>query len=474
MSLEFTESRATMGGDSAIPSQALPLNVDRHKLWHLSSPILWASLDACMAFASMWLAFQLTPQLTPSSTSTLRAAGHITAATAGWLHAGVAFCLSYALGLSYYPNLRSRLRIVILTSPYVVLCVVSVLALIYFAFYLQIGRYIIAISAAVFWAASTVARLLWFERVRRSVHHVLVLGDSYVLGPLDRMLANSTFPIKVVARHVTPANDETRSPFSKLLEEGSIHEVLVHGNNTLNSELLLTAMDRGITVSTFDSFSERHFFKVPSEFLNPAWFFQIDLKRHHPFYTFSKRAMDVGLALLGGILTLPVVGIAVAFIKLTSKGPAFYSQIRAGEGQRPFRIWKLRSMRVDSEKHGAQWAKVKDPRVTFVGVILRKTRIDELPQFWNILVGDMSFVGPRPERPEFVEKLAVSIPYYRQRHLVKPGLTGWAQICYRYGASEEDAREKLSYDLYYLKNASWALDLQIMMQTVGAIAKGAR
>jgi lipopolysaccharide/colanic/teichoic acid biosynthesis glycosyltransferase len=184
--------------------------------------------------------------------------------------------------------------------------------------------------------------------------------------------------------------------------------------------------------------------------------------------------MDVGLALVGGIVALPILAASVLLISVTSKGPVFYSQIRVGEGQQPFRIWKLRTMRVDSEREGAQWAKIKDPRVTLIGKILRKTRIDEIPQFWNILIGEMSFIGPRPERPEFVEKLAKTIPYYRQRHLVKPGLTGWAQICYRYGASEEDAREKLSYDLYYLKNASWMLDLQIMLQTIGAIAKGAR
>ena len=184
--------------------------------------------------------------------------------------------------------------------------------------------------------------------------------------------------------------------------------------------------------------------------------------------------MDIALSLVGTLLSAPILIVAIALIKLTSRGPVFYSQKRVGVGQNVFTIWKLRSMRIDSEKSGPQWAKAKDPRVTRVGRLFRKTRIDELPQFWNILHGEMSFIGPRPERPEFVEKLAGSIPYYRQRHLIKPGLTGWAQICYQYGASEEDAREKLSYDLYYLKNASFMLDMQIILQTIGAIAKGAR
>jgi lipopolysaccharide/colanic/teichoic acid biosynthesis glycosyltransferase len=131
-------------------------------------------------------------------------------------------------------------------------------------------------------------------------------------------------------------------------------------------------------------------------------------------------------------------------------------------------------MRQDAESAGPQWANLADSRVTQVGRMLRRMRIDELPQLWNIMVGDMAFVGPRPERPEFVARLELGIPFYRQRHLIKPGLTGWAQICFPYGASEGDAREKLSYDFYYLKNMSIPLDLQIVLQTIGAVAKGSR
>ncbi len=418
----------------------------------------------------MWGAFNLTP----AAKTIPGVVGHLSANSAAVLYGLLAFGLSYALGLSHYPNLRSRFRIVSLVTFFVLLATSLLLGMASFLLYQQIGRIIVIIAISLFWFFCVSARLMWFERVKQSVHRILVLGDSYVLGPLEEMLSTATFPIKVVARHVTARDDETHSPFLNLLDGGQIHEVLIHGHNTVNSGVLLEAMDRGITVSTFDTFSERHFFKIPSAFLSHSWFFQIDLKRHHPFYTSSKRATDIALALLAGVLTLPMLAVAVCLIKLTSKGPAFYSQIRVGEGQKPFRIWKLRTMKNDSEKNGAQWAKVKDPRVTLFGRILRKTRADEVPQFWNILIGDMSFIGPRPERPVFVEKLAMSIPYYKQRHLVKPGLTGWTQICYRYGASEEDAREKLSYDLYYLKNASWLLDVQIMLQTIGAIAKGAR
>jgi lipopolysaccharide/colanic/teichoic acid biosynthesis glycosyltransferase len=152
----------------------------------------------------------------------------------------------------------------------------------------------------------------------------------------------------------------------------------------------------------------------------------------------------------------------------------FYSQVRVGQFGRPFKIWKLRSMRSDAEKHGAQWAQQHDARVTRIGLFLRKTRLNEVPQFFNVFRGEMSFVGPRPERPEFVSGLAKEIPFYQQRHLLKPGITGWAQINYPYGATTADALNKLEYDLYYIKHASPLLDFQTILRTIGAVMKGAR
>src|SRR3989449_767559 len=161
-------------------------------------------------------------------------------------------------------------------------------------------------------------------------------------------------------------------------------------------------------------------------------------------------------------------------IKLESRGAVFYSQTRAGLHKQTFRIWKLRSMRVDAEKEGPKWGGGADERSNRIGKLLRLTRLDGVPQFWNIVRGEMSLVGPRPERPEFVEKLAKKIPFFNQRHLVKPGLTGWAQINYPYGASTEDALNKLKYDFYYVKNASLGPDAQIILRTIGAAMKGAR
>lgn len=178
------------------------------------------------------------------------------------------------------------------------------------------------------------------------------------------------------------------------------------------------------------------------------------------------------IALVGAILSLPIAIFTAIVIKLESRGPVLYKQERVGKNGRPFRLMKFRSMRTDAEKDGPVWAKTDDERMTRVGRIIRRVRVDEIPQFWNILRGDMNFVGPRPERPHFVAQLAQEIPYYEQRHLIAPGLTGWAQINYPYGASIEDAKQKLQYDLYYMKNQNVALDATIMFETIKTILFG--
>ncbi|MDV3242705.1 MAG: exopolysaccharide biosynthesis polyprenyl glycosylphosphotransferase, partial [Methylocaldum sp.] len=201
--------------------------------------------------------------------------------------------------------------------------------------------------------------------------------------------------------------------------------------------------------------------------------------RYSGFQQLSKRAFDVlaSLALLA--VSWPIMLLTALAIVLESgwRAPVFYHQVRVGKNWRLFKVIKFRSMRTDAEKDGkARWATRNDDRVTRVGRFIRKTRIDELPQLFNVLKGEMSFVGPRPERPEFVEKFAETIPYYSERHRVKPGITGWAQLCYPYGSNYQDAIEKLQYDLYYVKNYSLFLDFLIMLQTIEVVVwgKGAR
>src|SRR5688500_15945469 len=206
--------------------------------------------------------------------------------------------------------------------------------------------------------------------------------------------------------------------------------------------------------------------------IRPSWLTYTRRARQADLATATRSAVHSSVALTDALLSSPIVLMTIIVVKLASRGPVSYRQDRIGKSGRPVVLAKLRAMRVDAEKEGPVWASKRDERTTRVGRIIRKIRIDEIPQFWNILRGEMSFVGPRPERPHFVAQLAQEIPYYEQRHLIAPGLTGWAQIKYPYGASIEDARQKLQYDLFYVKNHSLFLDGIIMFETIKIILFG--
>ncbi|MBN1841115.1 MAG: TIGR03013 family PEP-CTERM/XrtA system glycosyltransferase [Deltaproteobacteria bacterium] len=241
-------------------------------------------------------------------------------------------------------------------------------------------------------------------------------------------------------------------------------------------ELLRCKME-GIKVLQGETLYEELTGKLFIEKLNPSWLIFSDGFKKSRVTRFAKRAADFIIAGVSLLVTLPLVSLIALAIKLDSKGPVFFRQDRCSEGGRIFKVLKFRSMIDKAEADsGPCWATDDDARVTRVGKILRKYRMDEIPQMWNVLKGEMSFVGPRPERPEFVKKLAERIPYYSERHTVKPGITGWAQVSYRYGASVEDAMEKLKYDLFYVKNMSFAMDLLILFKTakIMLLQSGAR
>jgi sugar transferase (PEP-CTERM system associated) len=213
--------------------------------------------------------------------------------------------------------------------------------------------------------------------------------------------------------------------------------------------------------------------RVPLRAVKPSWFVFSDGFHRSKWNDLVKRVGDLFFGVVGLVLSLPVMAAVALAVRLDSKGPIVYRQVRVGRKDACFEVLKFRSMRVDAEKvNGAQWATENDPRVTRIGHFLRKYRLDELPQFVNVIRGEMSFVGPRPERPYFVEELRKTIPYYDERHSVRPGLTGWAQVQYDYGASTEDAFNKLEYDLFYLKNVSLTFDLLIILQTIRIILAG--
>ena len=245
------------------------------------------------------------------------------------------------------------------------------------------------------------------------------------------------------------------------------------GDPKLTGKLLQYKLE-GLQYYNYLEFYETYENKLPISHLSPKWFlentgFEI---YHNNFNLKAKRLLDLFFAMLIGIFAAPVIILAAIIVKLESKGPIFFIQERIGEGNRKFNIVKFRSMTTDAEKDGPQWASKNDNRVTKFGKIMRATRIDELPQLWNVLRGEMSFVGPRPEREFFIQQLEKEIPYYNLRHTVKPGLTGWAQVMYPYGASVEDAYRKLQYDLYYIKHHSIPFDVKVLLKTVTIVIFG--
>jgi exopolysaccharide biosynthesis polyprenyl glycosylphosphotransferase len=236
---------------------------------------------------------------------------------------------------------------------------------------------------------------------------------------------------------------------------------------------LVPCLQRGYRVTNEATFYETATGQILVDEITPDWFLFADLKVHCDQRATLKRLLDLTTAAMGLVLTAPVWPLIALAIKLCDGGPVFYSQTRVGQGGQIFKLHKFRTMRIDAENGKSVWACPNDPRVTAVGRFLRRSRLDELPQLYNVLVGDMSVVGPRPERPDIVRELVEQIPYYAERHLVKPGVTGWAQISFRYGASVEDARRKLQFDLYYLKHMSFELDTIILFRTLGTFLRGA-
>ena len=291
---------------------------------------------------------------------------------------------------------------------------------------------------------------------------------------------------------VQPDGESATVPPDRVLEASAgilelcsrldVHEIVVAMEDRRRGFPILGLLEcrlAGMEVTELLTFLERETGRVRIDVLNPSWMIFGDGFRRDPLRLLSSRVLDLVASVVLVALSLPVMLLTIMAIKLEDgwRAPIFYGQARVGLGGQTFTVLKFRSMRTDAERDGqAQWAQKSDPRVTRVGAVIRKLRIDELPQILNVLAGHMSFVGPRPERPQFVAELSQKIPYYVQRHCVKPGITGWAQLCYPYGSSEQDALEKLQYDLYYIKNNTLLFDLAILVQTAEVVfmGKGAR
>lgn len=327
------------------------------------------------------------------------------------------------------------------------------------------------LKIVVTWVVAVFAvRLLFLAAVRANVF-VRRVG---VLGPVGAIARTATI-VRTTQRGFIEIED-ARDAGGALLAAAALREagirdlIAIHGAPSILAPAVRATYEAaGITIETEAQFWERHLKRVDVDNLDAAWFSALHDSAGGRLQSFVNRAGDIAASLLLLLFTLPLMVLAAALIRLDSPGPALYRQVRVGAGGRPFTVLKFRSMRVDAEARGPVWAKQRDPRVTRVGAFMRRTRIDELPQLLNVLRGQMSFIGPRPERPHFVGQLAEVIPFYHERTRVKPGLTGWAQVNFPYGASVEDARNKLSYDLYYVKYRSPLLDLAIMFATVRVI-----
>ncbi len=410
------------------------------------------------------------------------------------LFSGVLFLSMTAMGL-YNARQRSRLSGLLARVGASVLGGVLMIAVIFYLFpALQIGRAALMFAAFVAFVGSAISRVIFDKVADEDVfkRRVLIYGAGKRALSIARLRRRSDRRGFVPVGYVPADGDD----FEGVSEDEKIRsgESLLEVCHRLRVDEIVVAMDDrrrqfpmdqllecrldGLEIIELITFLERETGKVRLDVLNPSWMIFSDGFRQGRIHSTLERAFDVLASLLLLVVALPFMLLTTLAIKLT-EGPRasiFYRQVRVGQYGHPFKLLKFRSMREDAERDGAVWAQKNDNRVTLVGSFIRLTRIDELPQILNVLRGEMSFVGPRPERPEFVEQLNERIPYYRERHTIKPGITGWAQLCYPYGSSEQDAAEKLQYDLFYVKNHSLLFYLAIILQTVEVIVwgKGAR
>ena len=367
-----------------------------------------------------------------------------------------------------------------------------VLAVIYFIWpEAMIGRWIFfgSIVFLILFLASW--RLLYAYSIHKKLftEKAIIIGDGELAGDLFEEIKNRrdiSYDIRLIVGHQNSKDSPSqfngipvRYGFDGICDIAAAEDAsniivaLDQKRGIMPFKELLNCKLKGISIVDGESFYERITGKLLVEKISPSWLIFSDGFKKSRTSKMIKRVVGLIMAFISLIVLSPLILLIAVAIKMDSRGSVLYSQERVGEDEKIFRLHKFRSMKADAEKEtGPVWASEDDPRITRVGRVIRKLRIDELPQLWNVLKGDISFVGPRPERPFFVEKLKQKVPYYKERFTVKPGVTGWAQIKYGYGASEEDALEKLKYDLYYVKNMSLVMDLLVMFHTAKIVLLG--
>ena len=404
----------------------------------------------------------------------------------------VATCL-LAFGL-YSGRQRAQLAgVVVRLGAALVVASAAIAAVFYILPVLHLWRGVAALAVVIAGCSLLITRVVFGRAVDQDIfkHRVLVYGAGTSAAAIARLRRSTESRGFVLVGFVAPPGEERAVHIDRILDSDGdlrglcerlgVTEVVVAMDDRRRGFPIPELLDcrlAGVDVTELLTFLERETGRVRIDVLNPSWMIFGQGFRRGPLRLFTLRTFDLLASAAVLLVSAPFMLLTAAAIKIEDgvRAPALYTQERVGLGGRTFKVLKFRSMRQDAELNGAQWAQRRDPRVTRVGAVIRQLRIDELPQVFNVLRGHMSFVGPRPERPEFVAELAEKIPYYVQRHCVKPGITGWAQLCYPYGSSEHDALEKLQYDLYYIKNNNLLFDLAILVQTaeVVLLGKGAR
>ncbi|MDA8382326.1 MAG: TIGR03013 family PEP-CTERM/XrtA system glycosyltransferase [Betaproteobacteria bacterium] len=408
---------------------------------------------------------------------------------------GVMVTVMLALGLYDYWGWEQGFRgMTLRLGASFVVGFIAMSLLFYVAPQLLLGRGAFALSFLAAMVAVTGTRILFFRWSDLDIlkRRVLVLGTGSRAAKIGLLLKSGSaaarglsivgyLPLKG-AHHYVDASQilPDKGPLPAIVEKYKIDEIILsvreRRGGGLPMQELLDCKLLGVEIVELSTFFERQTGRLQLESLSAAWMVLSEGFRSGLARELVKRTFDLCAALALLVAALPIMALTAAAVLLESEGPVLYRQERVGQDGHVFEVLKFRSMQVDAERDGPRWAGEKDPRITRVGRLIRKARIDELPQIFNVLRGDMSLVGPRPERPVFVHALAREIPYYGCRHALKPGITGWAQIRADYGASVEESLEKLQYDLYYVKNHSFFLDLMILFQTAQVVlsGKGAR
>jgi sugar transferase (PEP-CTERM system associated) len=461
------------------PAQVSRLQVLGRLLYNLPRPA-WLVLDAIVVWLAMVQGFRW-----------FEVAAHANHAQP-WLAFSVyALCLvvcSLIVGLNERSTLVSKGRIITRMLLTVALSCILAYALIYVVMYLRLSRRVAAVTVIGYLMFGTSLRLLASAAIHKVRRRLLVVGRPSACAAFTRRLADSCVPEHEIVGFVHSEQDAldtfatgvvplgTTRQIVALSREHNVRDIVVCNGIARDAnamDWMLSCLRMGCRVTNEATFYESSVGRVLVDEITPEWFLFTDLKAHCEQYAMLKRFFDVIVAIVGLIVSLPFYPFVALAIRIEDGGPVFYSQDRTGHNGAVFKLWKFRTMRPDAENGESRWASRNDPRITRVGRLMRRTRLDEFPQLFNILRGDMSAVGPRPERPDIDASLSRHVPYWSERHLVKPGLTGWAQISFRYGNTVADAKRKLQYDFYYLKHMGLELDIIILFRTLGTFLRGA-